>query len=185
MKERFNIDQQVIDDLYNEENELFFYNAYYLADYFVSMTNINNIKTAPLDLTNKDDFLLYVKMKIMYYASMNSYLSIRKLSHVAADPMWRFIKSNIYNKLNPGKFYDYIYMSAHDSTIMELLTGVQYFDPKCYIDFVVNYSKSDDKRLVNDVGGICVRTPNVASSLMFELVQRKDEKIVVRMAWDG
>lgn len=77
MQRRFNLDQQLIDDLYNEDEALFYVNAYYFADYFVSMTNIVP-NFFNMDLNNKDDFILYVKMKIMYYGTMNDYLSVRK-----------------------------------------------------------------------------------------------------------
>lgn len=77
-------------------------------------------------------------------------------------------------------------MSAHDSTIIELLTGAGYYDPQCYIDFVVNYTPADDEKLLKGVEGVCGKTPNVSSSLVFELV--KDVlswMISVRFAWDG
>lgn len=98
MKERFNLTQALVDNLYDESSQLYYVNASYMADYFISLTSLD--PKATLDLKNDADYILYTKMKIMYYATMNDYTSVKKLAHVGADPMWKYINANIINKLD-------------------------------------------------------------------------------------
>jgi len=81
----------------------------------------------------------------------------------------------------------YVYLSAHDSTMMEFLSGTEWFKSECLINFVVNYNqKRDDPILLDgDIAAICPKTPNPAASLMFELVQKANNDLVVRVSYDG
>lgn len=134
----------------------FYYNVYMMADYFVSTTLTD--PSGPLDIVNSEtDWLLFVKMKILYYMTMLDYTNDYKIAQVCATPILQRLRDNVKRKINahqnPGsdaEKYDlkYLYLSAHDSTIMELFSGVKFQNPECFFKFVENYTpERDDPKL--------------------------------------
>lgn len=159
MQKRFDISEEKMGGLQPSKSNGFmpFYsNVYLMADYYMSITLTN--PKGPLDIvSSKSDWLLFVKMKILYYMTMLDYTNDYKLAQVCATPILKRLRDNIAAKINAdqnpnsdAKKYDlkYLYLSAHDSTIMELFSGSKFQDPECFFQFVENYTpERDDPRL--------------------------------------
>lgn len=67
--------------------------------------------------------------------------------------------------------------------MLEFLIAIGYYQPKCLIDFVSNYNSSSglDHKEINK----CAKVPRPSSSVIIELVKRKDDRLVVRANYDG
>lgn len=152
-------------------------NAFLISD-FLNADQANS-PTPLLDATKPRDAQLIILMQNIYSMALQSFYGSEPFLKVAVtgfmtkirDDFLRISKNFVSGKLNVEETLRYQLFSAHDSTIIAVLMANKYFDATCLQkDFVAN-----------KLSGTCFTYPDLASSLVFELVGKSGADGVKRV----
>lgn len=96
----------------------------------------------------------------------------------------RFKSTEVCQKTKMYSPLKYALLATSSKNLMEVLTDLGHYEPKCLIHYVKEYPTSSSSLDYNEINK-CAKIPRPSSSVIIEMVKRKDDRLVVRVNYDG